>query len=170
MSRYTDQYMQLQKQLHAAGGYGVSGYKHADRILDLAKKLGTKEILDYGCGSQTLQKAIPFPITNYDPFISGLDAEPMPHPIVVCSDVLEHIEPDCLDDVLGHLHSKTGTILFGDVACRPAKKVLADGRNAHLIIETPLWWLSRLAPYFNPENFVTYDGGFCGIWTPVGKK
>ena len=30
------------------------------------------------------------------------------------------------------------------IACHPAKKCLSDGRNAHLIIESPTWWRSKL--------------------------
>jgi len=30
------------------------------------------------------------------------------------------------------------------IACHPAKKTLSDGRNAHLIIEKPDWWKSKL--------------------------
>src|ERR1700676_2206422 len=117
--RFTQGYKEQQKLLHSVGDYGVSGFKHCERVLDLAKQLQTRDILDYGCGRQTLQKGIPFPITNYDPFFPGCDEEPAVHDLVVCGDVLEHIEPECLPDVLAHLHSKIGKLLFVDVACRP---------------------------------------------------
>lgn len=166
--RFSPEYAQLQKQLHQGGSYGTSGFKHADRIQDLAKRMNTHSVLDFGCGQQTLQKAMPFPLTNYDPFIPGLDTDPAPHDLVVCSDVMEHIEPDCLDDVLAHIKSKTIQITFFDIAIRPARKVLADGRNAHLIIENPTWWLARLGKFFDPQSFQTYqEGGFVGIFTPT---
>jgi 2-polyprenyl-3-methyl-5-hydroxy-6-metoxy-1,4-benzoquinol methylase len=164
--KYSQGYAQLQRQLHAAGDYGVSGYKHSDRILQLAKQIGTKDILDFGCGRQTLAKALPFAITNYDPHIDGLDAEPRVHDLVICSDVLEHIEPECLPDVLSHLISKVGKALFIDVAVRPAKKTLADGRNAHLIQEPASWWLTQLLPSLEPMFIQTYAGGFVGVFTP----
>lgn len=166
--RFTEQYAQLQKELHARNvGYGTSGYKHGDRILDLAQKMKTRSILDYGCGQRTLAKIIPFPITSYDPMLPGYDDEPEPHDLVVCGDVLEHIEPECLIEVLAHLKSKTKAVLFADIACRPAKKSLADGRNAHIIQASPSWWLSQLASYFDPQSFQTYEGGFVGVWTPT---
>jgi hypothetical protein len=94
--------------------------------------------------------------------------EPEPHDLVVCSDVLEHIEPDCLGDVLRHLYDLTKKALFVDVACRPAKKVLADGRNAHLIQRDPSAWLLYLidgvAP-FKPTFFQAYEGGFIAVLT-----
>lgn len=172
--RYTEEYKALQQQLHAAGGYGTSGAKHAQYVMQLSKNLGTRNILDYGCGQRTLARALPFNIDNYDPFIPGLDAEPEPHDLVVCSDVLEHIEPDCLESVLQHLHRLTNKALFVDVACRPAKKVLADGRNAHLIQWEPRGWLMILMgesasgmdiPPFKPIFFQTYEGGFVAVLT-----
>lgn len=168
--RFTNQYQKLQQELHNnAPDYGTSGSKHADRIMQLAQQMGTKHILDYGCGKRTLARALPFAITSYDPFIAGYDADPAVHDLVVCSDVLEHIEPECLTDVLAHLHSKVGKGLFLDVACRPAKKVLSDGRNAHLIQQSPSWWLTtQLLPSFDPAYFQTYVGGFVGVFTPKG--
>ena len=168
--RYSANYRDLQKELHARNvGYGTSGYKHAGHVLELAKRMETKEVLDYGCGTQTLQKNIPWAITNYDPFIAGCDDEPDPHDLVVCSDVLEHIEPDCVPDVLAHLHSKTKRLLFVDVATRMAKKELADGRNAHLIVEDTNWWLQKLMPYFEVKSLQSYEGGFVAAFTPNGK-
>lgn len=165
--RFSQQYQQLQKQLHqSAPDYGTSGFKHADRILQLAKQLETRDIMDYGAGKQTLAKALPFAITNYDPFIAGLDAEPRVHDLVVCSDVLEHIEPECVTDVLTHLISKVGKALFLDIAVRPAKKTLADGRNAHLIQEPASWWLTQLLPSLEPMFIQTYAGGFVAVFIP----
>lgn len=164
--RFTPEYAQLQVELHSRGGYGVSGHKHADRIVDLARRMGTKSVLDYGCGQNTLAKALPFAIRSYDPFIEEFSAEPDPADIVVCSDMWEHLEFDCVEDVLQHIHSKTIKCLFVDVAVRLAKKTLADGRNAHLIIQPPLWWLNQAAPFFAVQSLQTYEGGFCAAFTP----
>ena len=34
----------------------------------------------------------------------------------------------------------------------PAKKTLPDGRNAHLILQTPDWWRDKLSSYFVITN------------------
>lgn len=164
--RITPEYKALQEQLHAKGNYGVSGAKHADRILSLVQKLQTKDVLDYGCGQHTLQKNIPFPIQEYDPCIPGFDTEPVPADIVTCTDVMEHIEPECLFDVIQHLHRLTKKVLFLDIAQRPAQKYLADGRNAHLIQQETMWWLQKLDPYFELHSVQTYTGGFVMVATP----
>jgi hypothetical protein len=75
-------------------------------------------------------------------------------------DVLEHIEPDCLDDVLDDLKRVTKGIGFFTVACGPAAKVLPDGRNAHLIQEPPEWWLPKLLERFDLYTFQRMPGGF----------
>jgi hypothetical protein len=148
------EYQQLQEHFHqTAPHYGVSGRKHVEPVLDFAEKLKTKDILDYGCGKATLQKGIPFPIQNYDPCNEEYKTRPRAAELVVCTDVLEHIEIECLKDVLDDIRSLTKRVVYLNVACGPANKVLPDGRNAHLIQETPNWWLSWLLPRFNLISF-----------------
>ena len=82
--------------------------------------------------------------------------------------MLEHIEPDCLDDVLLHLRTKVKKRLFFAISLRPAGKTLADGRNAHLIVESAEWWLERLAPYFRVlDTLSTGRRELAGIARPV---
>ncbi len=64
----TESYKEQNRKLHEAGGYGVSGHKWAPIVLHLIAKTG-KDILDYGCGARTLERALGFPIKNYDPCI-----------------------------------------------------------------------------------------------------
>jgi hypothetical protein len=57
--------------------------------------------------------------------------------MVACIDVLEHIEPKLLENVLDDLQRVTREIGFFTVSTVLAEKTLADGRNAHLIVEGP---------------------------------
>jgi len=134
----------MQKTLHENSSYGTSGYRSAEFV----KKFNDKDILDYGCGKRTLEHALGFDIFNYDPAIEGFENENKPHNIVFCGDVLEHIEPQLLDDVLQDIRRCTlvrGLLIASTVA---AKKTLSDGRNAHLIIENADWWREKLKKYF----------------------
>ena len=98
-------------------------------------------------------------VREYDPGIKGKDSLPEPAQMVVCIDVLEHIEPDHLPAVLNHLKELTREVLYLTVACYPAQKHLADGRNAHLIIEPPSWWLPKLLERFHLESYqAKYQG------------
>lgn len=140
----SESYREQNKQLHEDPFYGISGHKWAKHVLSIATERKAFDILDYGCGKQTMQAALGFPIQNYDPCVPGLDARPEPADFVVCTDVLEHIEPQCVDSVIQDIYSLTKKIAYLVIANRPASKCLPDGRNAHLIQEGPEWWLPRL--------------------------
>lgn len=146
----SDELLQQNQILHRAPkGFGGSGWKHAERILEFSQKLKIKTLLDYGCGECTLAKQLrelgaQFVIRQYDPAIPSLAKMPSPADLVVCTDVLEHVEPDRLKAVLRHLYELTGKGCYLAIATRPANKLLPDGRNAHLIIEDTHWWRKRI--------------------------
>jgi 2-polyprenyl-3-methyl-5-hydroxy-6-metoxy-1,4-benzoquinol methylase len=143
------EYAALNAQLHKDNiAYGVGGGKHAPIVRKLCESLNTRSVLDYGCGKGYLAKALDFPIWEYDPAVEGKDAEPRPAELVVCTDVLEHIEPDRLDFVLADLRRVVRKVGYFTIHTGAAVKVLADGRNAHLIQEDKAWWTTRLSPYF----------------------
>jgi hypothetical protein len=83
---------------------------------------------------------------------------PDPADIVACTDVLEHIEPECLEDVLADLRRVTKKMGFFTIATRPAKKFLSDGRNAHLIQQDARWWLEKLWAKFHVQQFNDLGG------------
>jgi hypothetical protein len=74
--------------------------------------------------------------------------------------VLEHIEPDLLENVLDD--PARVTVRFGvfTVHTGPAAKILADGRNAHLIQKPSAWWLPLFTRRFELVAFNRVDGGF----------
>jgi len=137
----SEEYRELNRQLHEQNpGYG-GGYKWAEFI----KKFSDGTILDYGCGKGKLSSLLPdLEIVEYDPAIKGKDALPEPADTVVCVDVIEHVEPEYLDDVLKHLISLTKKKLLLVIACRPGNKYLPDGRLAHLIVKDEEWWKNKL--------------------------
>lgn len=152
----TDEYKELNEKLHESNKhYGAGGHKWATQLVGLAKMVGTQDILDYGCGKSTLAQNLPFKIQQYDPCIPKYASEPEPADIVICTDVLEHIEPECVVDVLVHISKLTKKLAFLVIANRPAKKVLEDGRNAHLIQENEVWWLERILPLFHLLQFAS---------------
>ena len=142
-------YRDLNAQLHRENiAYGVGGGKHASTVLKIVEKGGIKSVLDYGCGKGYLAKQIPFPIWEYDPCIPGKDESPRPADLVVCTDVLEHIEPDCLGAVLSDLKRVTKTVGYFTIHTGPAVKTLPDGRNTHLIQQPKAWWAKTLKKFF----------------------
>lgn len=167
MTLITPAYLSQQQQLHAQRpDYGTSSHKYIEHVATLCKQTGTRDVLDYGCGKSMLQKGLPFPIQNYDPALEEFTRRPIPADIVVCTDVLEHIEPDCLKAVMDDLAGLTRKLLFVNVACRPASKTLPDGRNAHLLVETPNWWLTWFLPRFDLQSFQATSGDFTALFMP----
>ena len=76
-------------------------------------------------------------------------AQTPPCEFVYCHDVLEHVEPEFLTSVLVHLNSKILKLGSLNISTVPAKKTLADGRNAHLIVKKPIWWINKLRKIMN---------------------
>ena len=140
------------QQHHDRQEWGLQSIKYWKAVKEVCDRNGFASLLDYGCGKRSLERALtPFGIkvTNYDPAFPELAASPEPHDFVVCTDVLEHVEPECLDAVIADLVRVTKQIGFFVVATRPSLKNLPDGTNPHRIVENRDWWLSKLAPFFN---------------------
>jgi len=154
MPLMTREYNELQRRLHAQGNYGLSsGYPQCAGIVAAMAAPGAS-VLDYGSGANSrLKDFMPgFDVREYDPCVEGKDGPPEPADYVVCADVLEHIEPECLDDVIGHLRSLTRNRLIAIVNMGPANKTLEDGRNAHLIQEGTEFWKEKLHNAFRIER------------------
>lgn len=179
--RISPQYRAQQRQMHANERYGVSGAEHAARVFmagaQIVRKFGKCEILDYGCGKETLRAAMEecFPtiygmrVIGYDPGREGFDAEPQKAQIVVCTDVMEHIEQQCVDAVLRHIHDLTEHVAIIDVALQPAVKTLPDGRNAHICLKPKDWWLSFIKKYFVLIEQAHNDASLLVVGQPIEK-
>lgn len=130
---------------HDSGKWGRDGAKHAPNVNAFADELQAETILDYGCGEGALAEAMkPRRVSGFDPGVLGREGMPKPCDLVVCSDVLEHVELEKLNDVFGHLRSICLKGAYLVIATRPAKAILPDGRNAHLIVKPAEWWIKGL--------------------------
>jgi len=166
-------YRAMQAKLHAENpNYGVASVHFAPLVAQVARANGVRQLLDYGAGKGRLAETLPqhlkepVVVTPYDPAIEAWSATPQPADMVTCIDVLEHIEPDCLDAVLDDLKRVTRRIGLFTVHTGPAVKVLADGRNAHLIQQPPSWWLPRLMERFELIAFNKMEQGFWVVVEP----
>jgi len=161
MGLISAEYKQMNAQMHRENeAYGKSSGKWVNAVIGLSAKFNCADILDYGCGKGLLKLGIGNKVREYDPSIEGKDATPEPADMVVCTDVLEHIEPELLDEVLNDIQRCTKQLAFLTVSTRPAKKILPDGRNAHLIQENADWWLPKLMERFELESFQAFNNEF----------
>lgn len=168
----TEEYRALNAELHGRNAkYGAKGHDWENRVIEYLKQLRRSmfppgeqhhlhdvlpmSYLDYGCGKGSLAMAIAvrtekwggFKVNTYDPVTAP--NTPPTCDFLTCCDVLEHIEPDLLDNVLEDIRDKTGKQGLLVISQRLANKTLADGRNAHLIVEKTPWWMERLMKYFD---------------------
>lgn len=147
---HSDEYLKELEKLHSKSTFG-SGKGIPSQIKELLDSGEIKSMLDFGSGKGLTSDAIKeqYPNINlytYDPVTSPIEL-PDQVDLVYSSDVLEHIEPDLLDATLKDLFTRAQKYQYHLIACHPAKKKLSDGRNAHLIIESPKWWKRKLELY-----------------------
>jgi hypothetical protein len=149
----TNYYRGILQQMHKVQKWGGNGARHVEEVKRLIERVhgwkgGLLEkvtVLDYGCGRGTLAEALkPHRCQQYDPGIVGKDVLPKPSDIVVCTDVLEHVEPGKVDAVIEHIRRLTGKLAYLVISTRDANAVLPDGRNAHLLVHPPEWWVAKL--------------------------
>lgn len=168
----SDAYRQLNADLHDSNKlYGRSGTLYAATIAQLCAQCGARTVLDYGCGKGTLklslnQGAPTLIVHEYDPAILGKDAPPQAADFVACTDVAEHIEPEKIDSVLAHIASLTRIAGFMTIDTAPAEKVLADGRNAHLLIRPKEWWEQKLSEHFTVNRTMLQERTVIALLLP----
>ncbi len=168
----TDDYLEQNRQLHETNAnYGLGGWRHAEKILELREQTEATTVLDWGCGKGKLRQALGDPdwVSEYDPAIPGKDTRPQMADIVVCTDVLEHIEPQLLDNVLTELVRLTAKAAFLVIATRESNKYLPDGTSPHKIVENAVWWRAKLTEKFFIMDFSanSTQGEIAAVVSPI---
>ena len=167
---FSNEYKEQIKQFHKTSRFG--GLIKQDKIIhsqfskrelerDSAKWMqyidDAERILDYGCGAGGWVHRLRFlypkkEVTGYDPGTEEFKDLPKgKFDLLISTDVLEHIEPKLLPNVLKHINELSIKYLYLNVCMSPAKKRLADGRNAHLTIENEMWWDRNIQRYIKSE-------------------
>ena len=153
------EYQAQQQHLHATTEYGTMAQHYGPLVSQIIEKLEITHLLDYGCGrkmglTKTLSVKHKLTYQGYDPGagLEELATAPIPAQMVCCIDVLEHIEPPFLENVLNHLAELTEVVAFITIHTGPAMKTLPDGRNAHLTQEPIEWWLPKLTDRFDIQT------------------
>ena len=167
----SEDYRRLQQALHRNPAYGMMSIEFAPIVRQIIDKGKLQSLSDYGAGKQNLIKTLrekhglEIDYRPYDPAFPEY-GEPRPADLVCCIDVLEHIEPELLNNVLDELQSITPRYGLYSVHTGPAVKILADGRNAHLTQQPSSWWLPRLCQRFEIDALNKTSGGFYVLVSP----
>jgi len=142
---------------------GRSLLPHIEKIRELAILVRASSALDYGCGKAALYAKQNFDTSNgirisslseywnlkeiylYDPAVAQFSTRPSSKSdIVICTDVLEHIDEGDIPYVLDDIFALSNRMVFANVASYPAAKTLPNGENAHATIRPPEWWRSEI--------------------------
>lgn len=139
------------------GGKFNNGAKAYAIVKDFVQQYKPTSLLDFGCGGGGLIAVIKnmhpeIRVAGYDPGNTEFAMLPNdPFDVVVSTDAIEHIEPVYLNDTLLRINNLMLRCGCFRIACYPAKKHLPDGRNAHLIVESPDWWRQKILSTMNVE-------------------
>ena len=161
MSIIDPAYQQQLATMHSWGQF-VRGSKTFKSVRPFIEQYQPTSILDFGCGHGALIASIKeaYPAMHVDGYDPGNPDHntipPRSFDAIVSADVFEHIEPEKLADTLQLISSKMTVAGWFRIACYPSKKHLPDGRNAHLIVESPDWWRQKLLDNMN-INIVKED-------------
>ena len=175
MKTITEEYRKLQEELHKNPDYGIASTHFAPVISEIMRGLKIKSLSDYGAGKKRLYESLkklnnaPKEYFPYDPAFPDY-GKPQSADLVCCIDVLEHIEPKLIDNVIDDLSSITTNYGFFTVHMGPARKSLSDGRNAHLIQKPSSWWLEKLIKKFEIINLIEHQIMGKGFWTLLKPK
>jgi hypothetical protein len=167
----SDEYRRQQQELHKNPNYGVASIGYAPIVQQLLQQFASRSLADYGAGKCNLKRKLDelgvkdFEYFPYDPAFPEY-GEPTPADLVCCIDVLEHIEPAYLENVLLDLKGIIRKYGFLTIHTGAAFKKLDDGRNAHLIQRPASWWLPVLSRHFEVIHLQGATGGFWVVVMP----
>lgn len=163
---YAREYSRLHGNLKHYAGTSIR--PRVNRIAELVQEFKPSRMLDYGCGKgyQYLSLRVHERWGGllphcYDIGVRQLSAKPEgKFQGIICTDVMEHIEPEDVRTVLADIFSSADTqcfVMFG-ISCIPAKdKVLSDGRNVHVCLRPPEWWAKELDRFSRPGLKIEAD-------------
>lgn len=134
---------------------GLNILQHAKQIAGLADVFTVKTVLDYGSGAgdqwrsphklADLIGVRKTDVTLYDPSFQHHIVPDRKFDMVLCSDVLEHVPGDVVDEFIDSLFAHASKVVWASVCCRPAKKSFPDGTNLHVSLHALQWWYDTFA-------------------------
>lgn len=131
------------------------------------------KVIDFGCGqgrlAEWLRDKLDYKVLGIDFAANALEADipfrqanlwNLPDDIKgnfgVCCDVMEHIPPEKVDDVLANIARAVPTCVF-TISFVPDRMGALIGEKLHLTVQSQAWWMQQLNQHFSKVK--CYEGG-----------
>lgn len=150
-----------------------------DKILLEADRRKSFTILDWGCGTavqwhtqclagktKSLMNILGEKVQGffrYDPAYDVYSKKPAcTYDFVVCSDVLEHIPEDELEEFFFEINSyvRKNGVIFYSISTTPSNNAFEDGTNMHVNLKSPEEWVAILKKYSKCKICVVFNGKY----------
>lgn len=151
--------------------HGLSLLSHKDAIGKLIRRRNATTVLDWGCGRGDPYRGPHkvwrewgikwFDIWLYDPSFPSHDKTPpagKQFDLVICSDVLEHVPGEDVDEFVLNLFAHTRGHVWASVCCRPAKKTFPqNGENLHVTLHPLQWWIDTFDQHCGTTSYTLVE-------------
>lgn len=142
-------------------GYGTTGENQLLLFGVFINLLRPKSVLDYGSGKSKLVEKISYVVKpktyRYDPAIPELSVLPVDNvDLVLCTDVLEHIPEEFVDEFIDDLYRLSENALLS-ISTRMSGNSLPDGRPCHLTVRPCSWWIKKLKTHYHIVDLILED-------------
>jgi hypothetical protein len=164
MTDYADQYKQMHEDPTIFEGNSIT--THLKDIEIMIHQFKAKTLLDYGCGKGNQYHVGRVHEKHFDgvmPSLYDIGVEQyntLPRGKfdgVICTDVMEHVPEDKVDEVLNQIYSKAKKFVFFGICDILAVKNLPNGENAHCTVKPMEWWREKIQQHATvPTNIKTY--------------
>lgn len=136
---------------------GRTTVNNKDRIKEVIDRVNPVNVLDFGCGKgwqytrQNMHEywGIEKPVL-YDPYVAKYNKlsgyRNRYFDLVLCVDVMEHILPNEVDNILHSLFF-LGNFVYFHIDTKPAIKTFSCGTNFHISLHDEDWWINKLNEY-----------------------
>lgn len=155
MALITEPYRKSRELRHLDPEHGIERAQHAPMVSEIINRMRVTELLDYWCGRavlvQNLRVMHELKIQCYDPSMPGFSGDAIPMQMVACVDVLQDVEPECIDAVLDDLVRVTGVVGYFSIRVDEEKP---------LIEQDKAWWLDKIMTRFDLHTMQCTPSGF----------
>ncbi|MBS1717993.1 MAG: class I SAM-dependent methyltransferase [Armatimonadetes bacterium] len=141
------------------------GVKQAEEFVGLTKAPKGSSFIDFGCGPGYASSWLiehGYKVLGIDIASNALKAPTIPFlccsmwemPVELrsdygfCTDVMEHIPPERVDDVLALIAKSVAKETYLDISFRVDGFGDRIGKRLHLTVQSPEWWMERLKKHW----------------------